>query len=229
MSVCSARPDAIAMKFAGAPPPRRTAAATPRGDPLVKSELRAQLENVNEIFAEKLAETAVQGLTALYGVATTLSTSHWIGRPSAPTTASSFETESSPAPESASRSPSLSATSRARSRRWRGDRAGAGLGADRRASRGEAGTGGGAGRDPRRAPGGRGGGAGRAARPAAGSRSGRARGPRRGQATGIRVMSSCGSPTTNPSGGLNSPRQYRRPSPMPSRTQKPSWRRALAW
>ena len=33
--------------------------------------MRAQLENVNEIFAEKLAETAVQGLTALAEVATT--------------------------------------------------------------------------------------------------------------------------------------------------------------
>ena len=40
-------------------------------DPLVKTELRAQLENVNEIFAEKLAETAVQGMTALAEVATT--------------------------------------------------------------------------------------------------------------------------------------------------------------
>jgi hypothetical protein len=39
-------------------------------DPLVKAELRAQLETVNEIFAEKLAETAVQGLTALAEAAT---------------------------------------------------------------------------------------------------------------------------------------------------------------
>jgi hypothetical protein len=39
-------------------------------DPLVKTELQAQLERINQLFAEKLAETAVQGLTALAEVAT---------------------------------------------------------------------------------------------------------------------------------------------------------------
>jgi hypothetical protein len=40
-------------------------------DPLVKGELARQLERINEIFAEKLAETAVRGLTALADVAAT--------------------------------------------------------------------------------------------------------------------------------------------------------------
>ena len=40
-------------------------------DPLVKAELNRQLDRINEVFAQKLAETAVSGLTALAEIAST--------------------------------------------------------------------------------------------------------------------------------------------------------------